>query len=68
MDTLIQSVSATLDSTVAGLKPQNNSYVRGSVNIATNMVDGIINWVAAHPRTALAITIFALGFIAGLLF
>jgi hypothetical protein len=35
---------------------------------AGNVFDSIINWVSLHPKTALVITIFLIGFAFGLLF
>jgi hypothetical protein len=68
METLIQSVSAAVETTTADIPPQDNAAIKNSINIATGFVDSIINWVATHPRTAFVISVFLLGFIIGLLF
>jgi len=68
METTLQSVSATLDSSVATIKPVAITVAQKTSLIAGNVFDSIINWVSLHPKTALVLTIFILGFICGLLF
>jgi len=68
METTLQTVSAALDSSVAFIKPTATTIAQKASLAAGNVFDSIINWVSLHPKTALVLTIFLLGFACGLLF
>jgi hypothetical protein len=38
------------------------------LKIISSVVDSVTNWITLHPKTALAIAIFIVGFIIGSLF
>jgi len=38
------------------------------IKTISSVVDSVTNWVSLHPKTALAIVIFVVGFIIGSLF
>ena len=68
METTLQTVSAALDSSAAYIKPTAATIAQKASLTAGNVFDSIINWVSLHPKTALVITIFLIGFAFGLLF